>query len=128
MAILNHVCVGTNDLAKAKTFYDAALTPLGVKSFGPMGDTGILYGDEVPEFLVTRPRNGEPATFANGGTIGFRAASREAVRQFHAAGLANGGTDEGTPGPRPFKPTAYAAYLRDPDGNKICAYCFQDGE
>lgn len=128
MAIFTHVCVGTNDLAKASKFYDAALAPLGVKNLGPMGEKGTLYGAEAPELLVTRPSNGQPACHANGGTVGFHAATREAVRQFHAAGVANGGTDEGAPGPRTFTPTAYAAYLRDPDGNKICAYCFKDGE
>lgn len=128
MAIFTHVVVGTNDLAKANSFYDAIFAPLGIKNLGPMGEKGTLYGAEAPEFLVTRPGNGQPACHANGGTIGFHAATREAVRQFHAAGLANGGSDEGAPGPRTFTPTAYAAYLRDPDGNKLCAYCFKDGE
>ena len=128
MAIFTHVCLGTNDLAKAGKFYDATLSPLGVKNMGPLGDKATLYGAEAPEFVILSPANGRPATFANGGTLGFAAPSREAVRQFHAAGLANGGADEGAPGPRTFTPTAYAAYLRDPDGNKICAYCFNDGE
>jgi len=56
--------------------------------------------------------------------VGFAAPTRDAVHKFHAAGIANGGTDEGQPGPRTFTPTAYASYLRDPEGNKICAYCF----
>ncbi|MDR2216628.1 MAG: VOC family protein [Nevskiaceae bacterium] len=124
MAIFTHVVVGTNDLAKARQFYDAALGALGVKFIAPMGDHGLLYGADHPEFLVTKPANGKPASFANGGTIGFAAPSRAAVHEFHKAGLANGGTDEGEPGPRSFAPTAYAAYLRDPDGNKICTYCF----
>ncbi len=124
MAIFTHVCVGTNDLARSRKFYDAALAPLGIKNAGPMGDTGFLYGAEGPEFLITKPRDGKPASFANGGTIGFSAASRASVRAFHAAALASGGTDEGAPGPRSFTPTAYGAYVRDPDGNKLCAYCF----
>lgn len=124
MAIFTHVCVGTNDLDKARKFYDAALGTLGIKFIAPMGATGLLYGKDGPEFLVTKPANGKPACFANGGTIGFVAPSRAAVHEFHAAGLAAGGTDEGQPGPRTFTPTAYAAYLRDPDGNKICTYCF----
>jgi catechol 2,3-dioxygenase-like lactoylglutathione lyase family enzyme len=129
MAIFTHVCVGTNNLEGATKFYTAALAPLGVNNLGPMGDHGTLFGGaEGPEFLVTKPSNGNAACYANGGTVGFKAASREAVRQFHAAGLANGGTDEGAPGPRTFTPTAYAAYLRDADGNKITAYCFNDGE
>ena len=128
MAIFTHMCVGTNNLAAADKLYGAALSTLGVNNLGPMGETATLYGAGAPEFVVLKPGNGLPATYANGGTIGFAAPSREAVRQFHAAGLANGGLDEGAPGPRAFTPTAYAAYLRDPDGNKICAYCFNDGE
>ena len=124
MAIFTHVVVGTNDLTKAAQFYDAALGALGLKNLGAFGENAFLYGADAPEFLVTKPANGQAATHANGGTIGFHAPSRAAVHEFHAAGLANGGTDEGLPGPRTFAPTAYAAYLRDPDGNKICTYCF----
>ncbi|MCP5144193.1 MAG: VOC family protein [Gammaproteobacteria bacterium] len=124
MAIYTHVVLGTNDLAKATKFYDAALAPLGIKNLGPMGDRGVLYGAEAPEFLITKPANGQPATYANGGTLGFHSTTRDGVNAFHAAGMSNGGTDEGAPGPRTFTPTAYGAYLRDPDGNKLCAYCF----
>ena len=124
MPIINHVVLGTNDLSKATQFYDAALGALGVKNMGQMGENAVLYGAEGPEFLITKPRNGQPACHANGGTIGFKAPSRAAVHQFHERGLANGGTDEGAPGPRDIMPNAYAAYLRDPDGNKICTYCF----
>jgi catechol 2,3-dioxygenase-like lactoylglutathione lyase family enzyme len=124
MGIFTHICVGANDLSKSKKFYDAALATLGINNLGPMGETGILYGAQGPEFLVTKPRDGSPATAANGGTIGFVAPTRAAVHAFHAAAMANGGTDEGGPGPRSFTPTAYAAYARDPDGNKLCAYCF----
>ena len=124
MAIFTHVCVGANDLTKSCKFYDATLAPLGIKNLGAMGEAGFLYGAEAPEFLVTKPRDGNKATFANGGTIGFGASSRAAVRAFHAAALASGGTDEGAPGPRTFTPTAYGAYVRDLDGNKLCAYCF----
>lgn len=123
MAIFTHVVLGADDVAGAIRFYDAALGALGVKNLGPFG-AGALYGTDAPEFLVTKPANGKAACFANGGTVGFVAPSRAAVHAFHAAGLANGGTDEGQPGPRTFTPTAYAAYLRDPTGNKICAYCF----
>lgn len=126
MAIFTHVVLGANDLEQSTKFYDAALGALGVKNLGPMGDRGMLYGGDAPEFLVARPANGEPATHANGGTVGFHAPSRDAVHKFHEAGLANGGTDEGVPGPRKFSPTAYAAYLRDPAGNKICTYCFAE--
>ena len=128
MAIFTHVVLGANDVAKSRQFYDAALAPLGVKNLGPMGDNAFLYGAKDPEFLITKPRDGKPANGANGGTLGFAAPTRAAVRAFHAAALGNGGTDEGAPGPRTFTPTAYAAYARDPAGNKICAYCFAAGE
>jgi len=124
MAIFTHVVVGANDVAKSRAFYDATLGALGIKNLGPMGANAFLYGKDSPEFLITKPANGKPACYANGGTIGFAAPSRAAVHEFHKAGLASGGTDEGAPGPRTFTPTAYASYLRDPDGNKICAYCF----
>lgn len=84
----------------------------------------MMYGKESFEFLILTPSNGEPASSANGATVGFAAASRDAVHKFHEAGLANGGIDEGKPGPRSFAPNAYAAYLRDPDGNKITAIYF----
>ena len=126
MAIFTHVMVGSNDKEKAKAFYDAALSPLGINNLGTFGDTGtLLYGTNQPEFWVTTPANGEAANHANGGTIGFVAPSRKAVDTFHAAGMANGGICEGEPGLRDFSPTAYAAYLRDTDGNKICAYCMK---
>jgi catechol 2,3-dioxygenase-like lactoylglutathione lyase family enzyme len=123
MSIFNHVALGANDLNLSSRFYDAALGALGVKNLGPFGES-VLYGKDAPELMITRPRNGEPACHANGGTVGFVAQTREAVQKFHAAALANGGTCEGEPGLRPFAPTAYGAYARDPAGNKICAFCF----
>jgi catechol 2,3-dioxygenase-like lactoylglutathione lyase family enzyme len=75
-------------------------------------------------FGVAIPRDEQAATHANGGTIGFQAPGRAAVDAWHAAGLANGGTDEGPPGERPYgDPPVYGAYMRDPDGNKLCAFC-----
>ena len=124
MRLLHHTCVGTNDFDKATAFYKAILAPLGAQVINTIpGQTTMFGKDGRPEFFVLCPRNGEPATFANGGTYGFNAENRAAVDAFHAAGMANGGTDEGAPGPREFAPNAYAAYLRDPDGNKICAVC-----
>lgn len=128
MSIFTHAVLGTNDLPQSEAFYDATLGALGYKKHGNFGANGRMYGAEGPEFIITKPGNGEPACHANGGTLGFHAPSRAAVRAFHAAGLVHGGSDEGLPGPRGFTPTAYAAYLRDPAGNKICAYCFADGE
>lgn len=128
MDIFTHVMVGAKDLGASTKFYDATLGALGLKNLGPMSENTVMYGADTPEFFVTgKPANGEPACHANGGTIGFKAASRAAVDAFHTAGLTNGGTCEGPAGPRDFTPTAYAAYLRDPAGNKICAYSFVAG-
>ena len=129
MAIFTHVVVGTNNLQAAEPFYNAVLGAIGLINMTPAGgdqpSTTCLYGKEAPEFMVTKPANGEAATFANGGTIGFIAESTNAVDAFHGAALANGGTCEGAPGPRENAgPQAYGAYIRDPDGNKLCCYFF----
>ena len=121
--VISHACVGASDLAVSAPFYDAVLAPLGVNNLGPFGENIVLYGKDKPALLVLRPGNGE-APSSNGVTIGFAAASPSDVDAFHAAGLANGGTCEGEPGPRGHLPGAYAAYLRDPAGNKVCAYTF----
>lgn len=121
--VFSHACVGASDLAGSTAFYNAALAPLGVKNLGPFGDSCILYGKDKPAFLVLKPGNGK-APSGNGTTIGFAAATSAEVDAFHAAGLAAGGKDEGEPGPRGHLPGAYAAYLRDPAGNKVCAYAF----
>lgn len=118
-----HVMVGANDVARAKQFYDAVLGALGVEPGFDMGER-VFYRSATGAFGVGRPANGQAACFANGGTIGFAAPDKDAVDAFHAAGLANGGACEGEPGRRPQAPgKAYGAYLRDPDGNKICAFC-----
>ena len=127
MAIFTHVVVGTNNLEKARKFYDDTLGALGIKRVMDMEDRASLWGKEGPEFMVTKPGDGKAATHANGGTIGFAAADRPSVHAFHEKALAAGGTCEGPPGPRSFTPTAYAAYVRDPDGNKLCAYTFVPG-
>jgi len=121
--VFSHACVGASDLATSTKFYDAALAPLGVKNLGPFGETIVLYGKDKPALLVLKPGNGE-APSSNGVTLGFAASATAEVDAFHAAGLAAGGTDEGAPGPRGHLPGAYAAYLRDPAGNKICSYTF----
>lgn len=122
-SVFSHTCLGASDLAASVKFYDAALAPLGVKNLGPFGDTIMLYGKDKPALLVLKPGNGE-APSSNGVTVGFAASSQADVDAFHKAGLAAGGTDEGAPGPRGHLPNAYAAYLRDPAGNKICSYTF----
>jgi catechol 2,3-dioxygenase-like lactoylglutathione lyase family enzyme len=120
--MFNHVVLGANDIGRARRFYDALFAVFGVAPT-IVGETyvGYIIGDI--EFFVTQPINGQPATYANGGTIGFKAVSREQVDAWHAAGLANGGIDtEDPPGVRDVgRDKRYNAYLRDPDGNKICA-------
>lgn len=119
--MFNHVMVGTNDLERSRTFYDAVMGALGYQN-SAVGAALLNYRHGDFGFVVRAPRNGEPATFANGGTICFRAASPSEVDAFHAAGLEKGGTDDGAPGLREGSyGSPYIAYLRDPDGNKICA-------
>ena len=124
MSIFTHVTVGANDLGKSRSFYDSVLSTLGLNRLGEVPDRMAFYGAEAPQFMVTTPLDGGAATHANGGTIGLVAPTRASVHAFHEAALANGGTCEGEPGPRPHAPTAYGAYVRDPDGNKLCAYCY----
>ena len=125
MAIFTHVTVGTNDLPKARAFYDAVLAPLGYKRLSDLGENGSIWGQSDPEFFVLKPANGQPATHANGGTISFVAPNRAAVAEFHKAALAAGGKDEGPVGPRSWHPHAYGAYVRDLDGNKLATYCLK---
>lgn len=121
--IFSHVFIGASDLEQSAAFYDAVLGTLGIQNLGPFGKGWILYGRQKPAFIIARPSNDELPS-ANGVTVGFTAANPEEVQAFHAAGLASGGTDEGQPGPREHLPGAYAAYLRDPAGNKITVYTF----
>src|SRR5579864_4722765 len=123
MAMFTHVTVGTNDLAKARQFYDAVLAPLGYKRLKDLGDRVSCWGQTTEEFMVLTPADGKPACAANGGTVSFEAPNRAAVAAFHRAALAQGGKDEGAVGPRSFWPNAYAGYCRDLDGNKLAAYC-----
>ena len=120
--MFSHVMIGTDDVAKAKTFYDAALGALGIRP-GMATDTRVMYMHADGIFIVTLPINGEAACHANGGTIGFAATSGEMADAFHAAGAAAGGTPcEDAPGIRDGGfGKLYLAYLRDPSGNKICA-------
>ena len=120
--MFSHIMIGTNDLDRAKSFYDALMGTLEV---GPAVVDGhrIFYMTPTGVFAVTTPINGEPATVTNGGTIGFAAKSPEQAEAWHAAGLAHGGTTcEDPPGVREGgMGKMYLAYLRDPDGNKLCA-------
>jgi catechol 2,3-dioxygenase-like lactoylglutathione lyase family enzyme len=120
--MFSHVMVGTNDLEKAKNFYDALLGTLGVRPAMVDGHR-IFYMTKTGVFSVSKPIDGQPATVANGGTIGFACTSPEQADAWHAAGVAHGGTPcENPPGIREGSAgKLYLAYLRDLDGNKICA-------
>ena len=120
--MFSHVMVGVNDLEASRRFYDALLGPLGI-SPGVANANRYFYRSPTGSFAITKPINGESATQANGFTLGFLAKSDEQVNAFHAAGVASGGTPcEDPPGLR-NGPSGqlYLAYLRDPDGHKICA-------
>ena len=120
--MFSHIMIGTNDLDQAKSFYDAVLGTLGVAP-ASVDRHRIFYRTATGVFSVSLPINGEPATAPNGGTIGFACSSAEQANAWHAAGLAHGGTScEDPPGVRDGSVgKLYLAYLRDPDGNKICA-------
>ena len=120
--MFSHIMIGTNDLDRAKSFYDTVLGTLGVPPARVDGHR-IFYMTPGGIFSVSKPIDGQPATCANGGTVGFAAASPAAADAWHAAGVAAGGTAiEDPPGVREGSAgKLYLAYLRDPDGNKICA-------
>lgn len=119
--MFSHVMIGTNNLERSKAFYDAVLGTLGVPP-GVVDRHRIFWRTPSGVFSTTLPIDGQPATIGNGGTVGFAASSPEQADAWHAAGLAHGGTTcENPPGVREGAAKLYLAYLRDPDGNKICA-------
>lgn len=120
--MFSHVTVGANDIDASRRFYDATFAALGLAA-GQAHDGKVFYLTPAGMFMITKPLDGKPASPANGGTIGFAAASPEHAAAWHAAGVAAGGTTcEDPPGVRdtPGGGT-YLAYLRDPAGNKLCA-------
>jgi catechol 2,3-dioxygenase-like lactoylglutathione lyase family enzyme len=132
--MFTYICLGTNDLERAVQFYDAALAPLGLARCDTSGEAGwdgwAGWGtyrnggaDEIALWLCV-PFDGQPAAVGNGTMVAFAAPSWAAVEDFHAAALANGGASEGAAGLRlHYGADFYAAYVRDPDGNKIAAVC-----
>ena len=122
-----YITLGTNDLDRATRFYDPVMAALGLLRLRTEPDE-IGYaeaGDSRCRLWVTRPFDGRPATVGNGSMPALLARSRAQVDAFHRAALAHGGSDEGAPGLRPFGPSFYACYVRDPDGNKLSAVCEQ---
>jgi len=126
--MLDHVGLEVSDLARSKAFYEAALAPLGISLLMEVGEgdqSAIGFGSETeigpkPYFWIGargRPR-------VSGAHVAFAAADRATVDAFHTAALAAGGTDNGTPGPRPiYHPGYYGAFVLDPDGNNVEAVC-----
>ena len=122
--MFSHIVISASDIDASKKFYDAILGVLGVPPGVVDAKGRIGYAHNGGRLLVTRPVNGQAATFSNGGTVGFQAASPAVADAWHAAGLANGGTScEDPPGIRQAGEgrSMYLAYLRDPVGNKLCA-------
>jgi catechol 2,3-dioxygenase-like lactoylglutathione lyase family enzyme len=130
--VLFHTMVGSNDIERSKRFYDKVLGVLGVSeatlNIADSGHTRLFYRNENgTNFIVSQPINDEPATVANGSTVAFSCSSPEQVRKFHDVAVANGGTSiEAAPGPRKTASmgTLELAYVRDPDGNKLCGIHF----
>jgi catechol 2,3-dioxygenase-like lactoylglutathione lyase family enzyme len=118
--MFTHVMIGSNDLERARDFYDATFAALGGKPGKMDGRGRLIYAHEGGYLMITTPIDGKPATAANGGTIGLAAMSRDHVLAWHEAGTMHGGTAiESPPTERPNG--AFVAYLRDPDGNKLTA-------
>jgi catechol 2,3-dioxygenase-like lactoylglutathione lyase family enzyme len=132
--MFNCVCLGTNDLERAARFYDATMATLGLTRCDVSGEanwdgwvgwgTYQRHGATELALWLCRPFNGEPATVGNGTMVTLAAKSWQQVDAFHAAALSHGGTSEGAPGLRlHYQPDFYAAYVRDPDGNKLAVVC-----
>ncbi len=125
--MFNHIMVGSNDIERSKRFYDAVLGTLGagepLRNKVPTGHIRLFYRHEGGVFCVSEPINDEAATVANGATIGFKCNSPELVHKFHDVAVAHGGTSiEEPPGLRQSAlGSLYLAYVRDPDGHKLCA-------
>ena len=122
--MLHYVTIGTNDLARARAFYGPTLATLNIVALHD-GDAESGYGtagQSVIRLYVTRPYDGKPASHGNGSMLALHAPSRAVVDAFHAAALANGGSDEGKPGLR-YSANFYSCYVRDSDGNKLSAVC-----
>jgi catechol 2,3-dioxygenase-like lactoylglutathione lyase family enzyme len=121
--MFSHIMIGSNDIARSKTFYDALFTAMGGKPGAQDQKGRLIYAHRGGRLMVTKPIDGKAATHANGGTIGFLVENADEAQAWHKAGVANGGAAiEDAPGIRQGSAgSIYLAYLRDPDGNKLCA-------
>jgi len=126
--MIGFMTLGTNDLERARTFYDALLSEMGVERIMEFGEVGSGWAANLdqPMLCIFKPYDGQPATVGNGVMAGISAGSREAVDRLHKKALELGGTDEGKPGLREDigGDGFYAAYFRDLDGNKLDVFCY----
>lgn len=128
-AAFSHITLGTNDYERSARFYSAALEPLGFSRVPTAVGKPPLFAKngEMPHIYLYKPYDGRPATWGNGTHVAFLAENKDEVDRFHQQALAHGGLDEGEPGVRlEYGPDYYAAYVRDPDGNKLQAVCYLD--
>lgn len=129
MTVISHITLGTNDTVRAAKFYDAVLATLAFSRLAKPDGKPPAYEKNggMPTIYLYPPQDGKPATWGNGTHVAFVAETREQVRRFHEQALRHGGMDEGKPGPRPhYGANYYAAYVRDPDGNKLQAVCYAE--
>lgn len=125
--MLHHVSVGVRDVERSAQFYDAVLRTLGYKRVVEYLPYAIGYGATSPVLWVGLPHNQQAATVGNGTHIGFSARTKDAVQKFYDAALANGGSDNGPPGPREmYGPEYYGAFVIDLDGNRLEATLHQE--
>ena len=122
--MFSHVMVGSNDIERSKKFYDAVFGAMGGKAGTVDAKGRLAYSHNGGRFMVSKPIDGKPACHANGGTVGFTMSSPAEADAWHKAGVANGGASiEDPPGVRQGAAgPMYLAYLRDPDGNKLCGF------
>ncbi|MEL6372929.1 MAG: VOC family protein [Pseudomonadota bacterium] len=129
MTVISHITLGTNDKQRAARFYDAVLGSIGFSRLPKPADKPPAYEKDgsIPTIYLYPPANGMPATWGNGTHVAFVANTRDQVHRFHDEAIQHGGICEGEPGPRPYYGSNYyAAYVRDPDGNKLQAVCYAD--
>jgi catechol 2,3-dioxygenase-like lactoylglutathione lyase family enzyme len=123
--MIDHISIAVRDIKRAEAFYTAVLAPLGLAKLREWPNAAIGYGQKYPEFWINRRSDMRPVAQDSGVHICLRAVSTNAVDAFHAAALAGGGTSDGAPGPRAeYNDRYYAAFIRDPDGNRIEAVTF----
>ena len=122
--MFSHIMVGSNDIDRSKKFYDAVFGAMGGKPGALDAKGRLAYSHNGGRLMVSKPIDGKPACHANGGTVGFTMSSPAEADAWHKAGVANGGTSvEDPPGVRQGGAgPMYLAYLRDPDGNKLCGF------